>query len=68
MRAQIRIFEDPSSFTSDDIWDNKIDGHKMRAIALAGAVSLVSATYAVVKFTALGKAFTESAFGKHLQL
>ncbi|ESK84467.1 hypothetical protein Moror_6177 [Moniliophthora roreri MCA 2997] len=67
MRAQIRLFEDPSSFSSDDIWDSKVDGHKMRAIAWAGAVSLVSATFAIIKFTSLGRTFTESAFGKQLQ-
>ncbi|KAK7472223.1 hypothetical protein VKT23_000344 [Stygiomarasmius scandens] len=67
MRATIRLYEDPMGFSSADIW-TKSDTPKTRAYRVLAVVLVVAAsTYAALKFTSLGQAFTESPLVSHFQ-
>ncbi|KAF9262653.1 hypothetical protein L218DRAFT_960129 [Marasmius fiardii PR-910] len=68
MRAQIKLYEDPSSWTSEDIWSSGAEKSRFRAYAIAGTLSLLAAsTFAACKYTSLGKTLSESSFARHWQ-
>ncbi len=55
MRATLGIYEDPTTFTSADIWDGS-DAAKVRIYAVVGLLSMaVMTTYATWKYTPFGK-------------
>ncbi|KAJ8077434.1 hypothetical protein PM082_001864 [Marasmius tenuissimus] len=60
MRASIKLYEDPSSFSSEDIWDTSAQKERFRIYAFAGSLSLLAAsTLVACKYTSLGKTLSE---------
>ncbi|KAG7091321.1 hypothetical protein E1B28_010365 [Marasmius oreades] len=63
MRATIKLYEDPATFSSDDIWESRADKARFRVYAVAGTLSLLAAsTFVACKYTSLGKTMSESTF------
>ncbi|KAF5365957.1 hypothetical protein D9758_006646 [Tetrapyrgos nigripes] len=65
MRATIRLYEDPMGFSTADIW-TKSDTPKTRAYRVMGVLLFAAlSTYAALRFTTLGQAFSESSLFHH---
>ncbi|KAF8885970.1 hypothetical protein BD779DRAFT_1673415 [Infundibulicybe gibba] len=64
MRAAFEIYEHPQ-LSDSEVWAKQPGGSRVYVYSVVGVLSIAASTLVVARYTALGKSWQASTFGRH---